>query len=416
MRKRAAHYSERVAPAAATTARSHVHDRICCLLSTLLGNRTMSLRLLEAVRGIARGPVDEVWFSDETYRLHPAPAWARRSDELEAESVVAALLRSQPLPPASLYVANTVVLAQCGRAQRPDARWAVATDATPALTDRMRARAHESRGSLVRRAFRRVQGARFRRFARAIDLWLPMSEACRDSLVEDYGVDGARCLVTSAPQAAIDVALPKRDILARPLQLLFVGNDFVRKGGPELCRALAQLPGTHLTIVSRDPEAARHALAAGAERVTLHSGVSDPRALAPIYRAAHLLVHPTRLDHYSHVICEGLSHGLPFAVTAGTPPAELITRSGAGIEIAWPPTSAAIVAAVRSVLDDPGRYYSRCGRALAFAARELHADVFRARLADALESAAGDDGTSPVARISGAGSAPSPRDRTAPSP
>lgn len=336
-----------------------VHERTCLLLSGLLGNRTLSLRVLDAVRAWDRGPVDEFWFTDETYRLHPARPWQRRSDELEAEAVASAWLRSQPLPLAPLYVATTVVLAQVGRRQRPHARWAVATDATPALTDRLRARALGEPASLARRAFRRVQGARFRRFAHDVDLWLPMSEACRDSLVRDYGVDPAHCLVTSAPQPDVDVAMSKRDVDERPWRLLFVGNDFTRKGGPELCAAMKQLPEAHLTIVSRAPEAYVHAATLPGEQVTVHGGITDPRELAPLYRRAHLLVHPTRLDHYSHVICEGLARGLPFAVTAGTPPAELVERSGAGVAIAWPPAPDAIASAVRAVLGDPARYYAR---------------------------------------------------------
>jgi glycosyltransferase involved in cell wall biosynthesis len=393
-----------------------VPDRTCCLLSSLLGNRTMSLRLLEAVRTVAAGPVDEVWFGEDAYRHHPAPAWARRSDELEAEAVASRLLRGERLPDAALYVANTVVLAQVARARRPHARWAVATDATLALTDRMRARAYGA-PSFARRAFRRVQGARFGRLAREIDVWLPMSEACRDSLVEDYGVARERCLVTSAPQASVDVGLPKRDASSGPWRLLFVGNDFARKGGPELCAALAQLPDAHLTIVSRDPLAAVQAAALGPARATLHAGISSPAALAPVYRAAHLLVHPTRIDHYSHVICEGLARGLPFAVTEGTPPAELIARSGAGVGIPWPPTPDGIAGAIRDVLDSPVRHFGLCARALAYAQRELRMEVFESRLAAALDGAGNPDvADAATARLSGAGSAPSPRDRTAPSP
>lgn len=292
--------------------------RTCCLLSGLLGNRTMSLRLLEAVRATAPGPVDEVWFSDETYRQHPAPAWMRRSTELEAEFVASRMLQAGGLPDATTYVVNTVGLAQAARPRRPRARWVVATDATPALTDRLRARAHGSSSSRVRRAFRRVQSSRFRSFARCIDLWLPMSEACRDSLVVDYGVPADRCVTTSAPQPVVDDVLPRRDPDARPWRLLFVGNDFARKGGPQLCEAVAHLPDVLLTIVSRDP-AARQCVVPGG-RIEVRDGVRDPAALARLYREAHLLVHPTFVDHYSHVICEGLARGLPFAVTEGTPP------------------------------------------------------------------------------------------------
>jgi glycosyltransferase involved in cell wall biosynthesis len=358
-----------------------VSYRTCCLLSALLGNRTMSRRLLEAVRALAPGPVAELWFDDGSYRRHPAPAWARRSAELEAELVAARALSGGALPDAELYVVNTVQLAQVAARMRPDARFVVATDATPALTDRLRARAYGAPRSLARRAFRHVQGTRFGAFARHVDAWLPMSGACRDSLVADYGVPAARCLVTSAPQPDVDDAPPS----ARPerdRRLLFVGNDFLRKGGRELCAALDLLPGATLTVVSRDPEA--RACVRRDPRVELVADAAGPESLVPRYRTADLLVHPTYVDHWSHVICEGLARGLPFAVTAGTPPAELVAASGAGETIAWPPTAESIAAAVRGALADRERHAARRTQALAYARRELHADVFRRRLATVL--------------------------------
>jgi glycosyltransferase involved in cell wall biosynthesis len=357
-----------------------VVTRTCCLLSGLLGNRTMSLRLVEAIRAIAPGPVDEVWLTDETYRRHPAPKWLRYSSELELEHVAGRLLDSAGLPDASTYVVNTAGLAAVAMRRRLDARWVVATDATPTLTDRLRARAYGVPESWVRGAFRKLQARRFRTLARRVDLWLPMSRQCEDSLVADFGVPRGRCLQTSAPQASVDEALPRRDPEARPFRLLFVGNDFARKGGVQLCAAIRSLPDVQLTIVSRDPEARRHA----SERILVRDDVTDPRSLVRAYREAHLLVHPTFVDHYSHVICEGLARGLPFAVTEGTPPAELIERSGAGVGIAWPPSPESVAAAVARVMQQPARYPPLCGRALAFARRELDAREFRARLGAAL--------------------------------
>jgi glycosyltransferase involved in cell wall biosynthesis len=365
---------------AAPSYRPPVATRTCCLLSGLLGNRTMSLRLLEAVRAIAPGPVDELWLTDDTYRRHPAPKWLRISSELEFEHVAGRLLDSTGLPEASTYVVNTAGLAAVALRRRPGARWVVATDATPTLTDRLRARAYGVPESWVRGAFRKLQARRFRALAERVDLWLPMSRQCEDSLVEDFGVPRGRCLQTSAPQASIDEALPRRDPEARPFRLLFVGNDFARKGGMQLCTAIRSLPDVQLTIVSRDPEARRHA----SERILVRDDVTEPGSLARAYREAHLLVHPTFVDHYSHVICEGLARGLPFAVTAGTPPAELIERSGAGVAIAWPPSQESIAAALTRVMQEPARYAPLCGRALAFARRELDARVFRDRLSAVL--------------------------------
>ena len=352
----------------------------------------MSLRLLDAVRATASGPVDELWFTPETYRRHPAPAWLRRSSELELEYVASRMLDASGLPAARTYVVNTAGLASVALPRQPGARWVVATDATPVLTDRLRARAYGAPESWVRTAFRRLQARRFRRLAAQVDLWLPMSQDCLESLVEDFGVPRDRCVPTSAPQPSVDEALPRRDPDARPFRLLFVGDDFARKGGAQLCAAVGALPDVQLTIVSRDPEAKRHA----GQRIAVRDDVSDPGQLVRAYRDAHLLVHPTFIDHYSHVICEGLARGLPFAVTEGTPPAELIARSGAGVAIEWPPSPRSIADAVLRVMRAPERYAPLCARALTFARRDLHVQDFRVRLGAALAPLAGDPVAEPA--------------------
>jgi hypothetical protein len=75
-------------------------------------------------------------------------------------------------------------------------------------------------------------------------------------------------------------------------------------------------------------------------------------------------------------------------VTEGTPPAELVARSGAGVAIAWPPSPRSIADAVLRVMRAPERYAPLCARALAFARRDLHVEGFRTRLGDALASLA----------------------------
>jgi glycosyltransferase involved in cell wall biosynthesis len=367
-------------PADAGAGRPLAGLRVCCVLSTLLGNRTFSERLLEVAGKLVDAEPEKVWFSPESYRRYPARRPLRLSSELEAEAVFRRMLATEPLPAADAYLVNGAGLAAVAIEHAPAARWIVATDATPALTDRLRRAGYGESSNLPRRAFRLIQGMRFRRFARRVDLWLPMSEASAESLVEDYGVAARHCLVTSAPQREVDATLPVRDPRERPYRLLFVGGDFERKGGPLLCRAVQDLEQVTLTVVSADPAARPFH---DGKRIIVAGGVSGPEALRELYRTSHLLVHPTRIDHYSHVICEGLARGLPFLVSAMTPAAELL-RSGAGVRLPTPLHPQSIRDTISALMADPDRHEQMARAALDHAHRHLALDGFRDRLAQAL--------------------------------
>lgn len=99
--------------------------------------------------------------------------------------------------------------------------------------------------------------------------------------------------------------------------LLFVANDYARKGLTTLLAALVTLPrDMQLAVVGNTGQVQRFrdlACALGvAERVHF-LGALDGAANA--YRAADVLVHPTLDDTFAMVVLEGLAHGLPVVVS-----------------------------------------------------------------------------------------------------
>ena len=102
--------------------------------------------------------------------------------------------------------------------------------------------------------------------------------------------------------------------------LLFVGNDFVKKGLPALLSALAKLPEhTHLAIVGNsDGAQAMQRLAQLAGLTQRVHFLGSLAAMAPAYQAADALVHPTLEDSYGMVVLEAMAHGLP-VVVSGAP-------------------------------------------------------------------------------------------------
>ena len=108
--------------------------------------------------------------------------------------------------------------------------------------------------------------------------------------------------------------------LGLPLEghcILFVANDFQKKGLETLLKALALCPvGFVLAIVGNNSqqgfyaEVARKLMLRG--RVFFIGTLKD---LAPAYEAADCLAHPTLEDTFAMVVLEAMSHSLPVVVS-----------------------------------------------------------------------------------------------------
>jgi glycosyltransferase involved in cell wall biosynthesis len=334
--------------------------QITCVLSAILGNRTSSTRLADAVDR-CNGASIRLWFDDATYRRYPAPRWLRRVSSYESEWVARRWLRELDISGA--VVVNGFTLAMAGNWSR----MIVATDVTPAA---------RWGGQLKSRMVMASLAPRFRRFAARVPAWLPMSRMAAESLVQDFGVSPERCFVTRAPQPIID---PHSRIPTGTI--LFVGNDFRRKGGFELLEVFKRklLPAFRLVIVSNDP------LLQGAQlppSVRLICGIRDARDLVATYRDADLLVLPTRFDCYSNVVCEAAAQGVPALATRVGAIGELLDECG-GCSLPPRCRTEDIAAGIREALG-PG-YAARAQAAVRFAQEKLSLAVFDATVRRALE-------------------------------
>jgi UDP-glucose:(heptosyl)LPS alpha-1,3-glucosyltransferase len=156
----------------------------------------------------------------------------------------------------------------------------------------------------------------------------------------------------------------------RPL-LLFVANDYKRKGLDALLTALKLLPPEAQLVVAGKPGAAPR-YAALARELGLESRVhflGSQEDLVPVYRAADCLVHPTLEDTYAMVVLEAMAHGLP-VVVSGPVHCGISRELHDGQEALLlhdPRDSAALARLVRAVLDDAGLADRLRGQGLAFA-------------------------------------------------
>ncbi|MFM6992738.1 MAG: glycosyltransferase family 4 protein [Rhodoferax sp.] len=170
--------------------------------------------------------------------------------------------------------------------------------------------------------------------------------------------------------------------LGLPLQgrgLLFVGNDFRKKGLPAALRALATLPAdVWLAVVGQsrqDTEMRALARDLGiTERVRFLGIQSD---MDPVYRAAESLVHPTLEDTYAMVVLEAMAHGLP-VVVSGTPWCGISAELSDGVNallLKNPQSREELAGTVRRLLNDAPGAAALGLQATAFAAQRTWAHV-----------------------------------------
>ncbi|MFC5499808.1 glycosyltransferase family 4 protein [Caenimonas terrae] len=166
-----------------------------------------------------------------------------------------------------------------------------------------------------------LEGARFRpRPGRQVVLTSSTLRA--DAMAAYPHAIGAMSIVTpgvAMPEGSWDRAAARRHLglPASGRLLLFVANDFARKGLTTLLAALVMLPrDVQLAVVGHTRQAQRFrdlAAAAGVEKRVHFLGALD--GVEQAYRAADVLVHPTLDDTFAMVVLEGLAHGLPVVVS-----------------------------------------------------------------------------------------------------
>ncbi|MBV5300008.1 MAG: glycosyltransferase family 4 protein [Rhodoferax sp.] len=163
--------------------------------------------------------------------------------------------------------------------------------------------------------------------------------------------------------------------------VLFVGNDFRRKGLPTLLQALAQLPKeAYLAVAgnaSQIPLFKKQAELAGlAQRIHF---LGSCKQMDDVYAAADCLAHPTLEDSFAMVVLEALAHGLPVVVSeekyCGI--ASLLTDETHALLLSDPTDAKALAQALQRLLDDAALRQRLTRSASQFARQHLWAAVAR---------------------------------------
>lgn len=186
-------------------------------------------------------------------------------------------------------------------------------------------------------------------------------------------------VVTPGVTMAVDVATPEEQLAARQrlglpeagYGILFVGNDYRKKGLETLIRALRQLSDNiWLAVVgnaSQIPEFQAQAKAAGIlSRVIFLGALND---VSDAYVASDCLAHPTLEDTFAMVVLEALAHGLPVVVSSerycGI--SGLLTHETNALILADPRDSIALAKALLRLFQEPSLRHGLREAAVAFA-------------------------------------------------
>jgi glycosyltransferase involved in cell wall biosynthesis len=277
-----------------------------CVFTTILGNRATAQRIVDALEGMPNLEPTFVMQTVEDYARYPAPRLARLTNAWESRYIARAKIAELQGGPFDILLVNAweFVIEFQNLARRLPA--AALMDAVPSTIDfQLRRRGN---GGLRRTMAALLNDVPFSRAVKHFQYFLPMGSDCADALAARYKVPRDHMTVTLAPQD-LNFWTPGPKDSAERFRLLFVANDFVRKGGEFLLRLYTEhlASSCTLTIASNDSALESRTLPAG---VALRRG-SNREAIRQLYRDNDLFVFPTMQDYMPQVLAEALATGLP---------------------------------------------------------------------------------------------------------
>lgn len=155
---------------------------------------------------------------------------------------------------------------------------------------------------------------------------IPTSNSLQTIMAETYpqAIPFMKVVTPGVEQVSEPVGMAERRaaraLLNLPEQgqcILFVGNDYRKKGLACLIEAMRYLPGdAYLAVVGNASEISGFrdevAASASSKRIFFLGALGD---VGNAYRAADCLAHPTLEDTFAMVVLEAMAHGLPVVVS-----------------------------------------------------------------------------------------------------
>ena len=299
--------------------------------------------------------------------------WSLKSS-LRAKEAIQKALRTQKLDALFLHTQTTALFSVPFMRKIPTI---VSLDATPLNYDTVGAEYGHISGNFSWLERRKYNWNR-RTFteATALTTWCQWA---KDSLIADYDIPAEK--VTVIPPG-VDLArwsfgkekLENPIESEGPVRLLFVGGDFVRKGGNVLVEAFRNGLQQDCTLDIVTKEEVTAIAMAGIEGVKVHRGLTaNSQPLRELYAKADIFVFPTLADCLPLAVMEAMAAGLPVIATNVGALREEVEAGINGVVV--PPRDvSAIVDAVKFLLENPHRRLT-----MARASRQMAEERFDAQ-------------------------------------
>ncbi len=367
-------------------------ERFLFLLSRVLGGKTFSSQLLHALEKVHNLRPHFVFLEEDDYGRHAdkIPVANRLAKLFIAPEILKWKLQREPPPPCEAIFVQSFELMPACAALYPRLPAVLAHDSTNLVSYRLIRDQYPSwRASLACFGKSLLTRPHYARAMRQFKAFLPRTRWCAESLVRDYGVDPERIRVSPAG-LDLDWWCPAPETRKPEIpNLLFVGDDFERKGGPFLVDLFSRYvyPRARLRIVSRNPALQERRWPPGVELVSRY--VTGQRmALLEEFRKAALFVFPTRKEHMGQALAEAAAAGLPILVTDVGGTSQVVRHAENGYLMPYHADAGDWARAILELLADPGKRerMGRAGRELA--EKEFSQGALRENVEWALEVAA----------------------------
>ena len=351
-----------------------------CVFTTLLGHKPEVSRFTAALNRLQQLECTYVLIDSDDYLNYRPPRWARRTGPWEFEFVARRKARSVLEEEFDILLVNVWEFAIAFAEMAKSCPAAALIDCTPAsISTQVRQR---GLGGWQRRLAHQAHHLAFGRVAERFDFYLAKGSDCADSLYSDYKIPRERCFVTLNPQP-LDSWIPAARTRTPPARLLFVGNDFRRKGGNFLLEIYRRhLAGDCiLTIVSNDPLLNQERLPEG---VTWLKGRNRDELLG-IFQASDVFVFPSQQDFVPEALAEALAVGLPCIVRDIPGVRDLVQPGENGLRMARDAPIEAWAAELRRLIANPAELSRMSTNARRFAEEKLSFEPFAQLVNDVVE-------------------------------
>lgn len=309
--------------------------KVLCVFGRILGGKTFSNLLDEFFDHKTNIECTHIDFFESDYTIKIGNPLSRISSGAEVAAKMAVKLRQSNINPADY----DLLFFQSHRLCVPFAKYIetiptiVALDATPRSAHLGNMLAYAWPAKLKALASRIYDSLWYGPIFKNVDYFLARTALVANSLTQDYGVAQEQIAVTYSPLTLSNIKHSSSISPREKPHLLFIGNDFDRKGGPFLLEVFEKylLPCCSLTIVSKDPALLQRKWP---QNVRFIPGIAHEQ-IHNVYLDSDIFVMPTWKDEMGIVICEAMAAGLPIVARNAGAQSELIDHGQNGFLMSY---------------------------------------------------------------------------------